>query len=124
MGGVCIFVRKGQCFNKIDILHCHVKQNLDIFAVHLETKICNLIILSLYRASPGDPDQFKRSLNAALNYLYKRKFEFLICNGINIDYLNEDSCKTNSLLTTYNLTHIVNFPAKFSMTEIEYLMLF
>jgi hypothetical protein len=37
-GGVCIFVRKDQCFNKIDISHHCKQQDLEICAIHLETK--------------------------------------------------------------------------------------
>jgi hypothetical protein len=37
-GGMCIFVKKDQCFNKIDISqHCK-EQELEICAIQLETK--------------------------------------------------------------------------------------
>jgi hypothetical protein len=43
-GGVCIFVTKGQHFNKINISrHCK-EQDLEIFAIQLVTKTANLII--------------------------------------------------------------------------------
>jgi hypothetical protein len=53
-GGVCIFIKKDQCFNKIDISHHCKEQDLEIYAVQLETIACNLIILSLYGAPSGD----------------------------------------------------------------------
>jgi hypothetical protein len=59
-GGVCIFVKKEQCFNKIDISHHCKEQNLEICAVQLETKTTNFIILSLYGAPSGDFHQFLR----------------------------------------------------------------
>jgi hypothetical protein len=39
---------------------------------------------------------------------------FLSCGDINIDYLNDNSWKEqlNSLLTTYNLSHTVNFATR------------
>jgi hypothetical protein len=43
-GGVCIFIKKDKCFNKTDISHHCKEQNLEICAVQLETKACNLII--------------------------------------------------------------------------------
>jgi hypothetical protein len=60
---VRVFVQKDQCFNEIDILH-HCQQNLKFCAIHLENKICNLTILSLYRAPSGDFNQFLRELYA------------------------------------------------------------
>jgi hypothetical protein len=45
--GVCILVKKDQCFKKIDISHHCNKQDLEICAIQLETKSSNLIILSL-----------------------------------------------------------------------------
>jgi hypothetical protein len=48
-----------------------------------------------------------------LNYLYKPKIEFLICGDINTDYLLESNRrKTSSLLTTYNLSHTVDFATR------------
>jgi hypothetical protein len=77
-GGVCIFVKKDQCFNKIDFSqHCK-EQDLEICAIQLETKTSNLIILSLYRDPSGGFYQFLSGLDAALKYLYNPKTEFLI----------------------------------------------
>jgi hypothetical protein len=89
-GGVCIFVKKNQCFNKTGISHHCKEQNLEICAIQLDTKTSNLIILSLYKAPSGDFHQFLRGLDATLKYLYNPKTEFLIYGDINIDYLNEN----------------------------------
>jgi hypothetical protein len=66
-GGVCIFVRKDQCFNKIDISHHCKEQDLEICAIQLETKTCKLIIISLYRAPSGDSNQFLKRLDTTLS---------------------------------------------------------
>jgi exonuclease III len=89
-GGVCIFVKKDQCFNKIDISQHCTEQDLEICEIQLETKISNLITLSLYRAPSGDSYQFLSGLDATLKYLYNPKTVFLICGDINIVYLNEN----------------------------------
>jgi hypothetical protein len=69
-GDVCIFVKKDQCLNKIDISHHCTEQDMEICAIQLEIKTSNLIILSLYRAPSGDFQQFLRGLDATLKYLY------------------------------------------------------
>jgi hypothetical protein len=81
---VCIFVKKDQHFNKIDISHHCKEQNLEICAIQLVTKTANLIILSLYRAPSGDINEFLKRLDAILKYLYSPKSEFIICGDINI----------------------------------------
>jgi exonuclease III len=102
-GGVCIFVRKDQCFNKTDISHHCKEQDLAICAIQLDIKTCKLIIISLYRAPSGDFNQFLKRLDTTLKYLYNPKSEILICGDININYLNESNQKKqmNSLLITY-----------------------
>jgi hypothetical protein len=106
-GCVCIFVRNDQCFNKIDISHHCKEQGLEIYAIQLVTKTCNLIVITLYRAPLGDFNQSLKRLNTTLKYLCNPDSEFLICGDISIDYLNESNQEKqiNSLLTTYNLTH-------------------
>ncbi|PNF25679.1 hypothetical protein B7P43_G16270, partial [Cryptotermes secundus] len=80
----------------------------------LEIKTSNLIILCLYRSPTGHFNQFLKGLDATLKYLYNPKSEFLICGDINIDYLSDSNRKKqmNSLLTTYNLIHTVNFATR------------
>jgi hypothetical protein len=65
-GGVCIFVKRVHCSNKIDISHHCKEQDLEICAVQLQTKTCNLNIPSLYRSSSGDFNRFLRGLDATL----------------------------------------------------------
>jgi hypothetical protein len=55
---VCIFVKKDECFNKIDISRYFTEQDLEMCAVQLETKTSKLIILGLYRSPSGDFNQF------------------------------------------------------------------
>jgi hypothetical protein len=49
-----------------------------------------------------------------LKYPYKPKAEFLVCGDINTNYLTESNRKNqlSSLLTTYNLSHTVNFATR------------
>jgi DNA-binding transcriptional MocR family regulator len=61
-GGVLIFVKKDQHFNKIDISHHCKEQDLEIYAIQLVTKTANLIILSMYRAPSGDINEFIKKI--------------------------------------------------------------
>jgi hypothetical protein len=90
---VCISVKKDQCLNKTDISHHCKEQDLEICAVKLETKACNLITLNLYRAPSGEFNRFLRELDATLKYLYNPKSEFLILHVMNIDYTLTESQK-------------------------------
>jgi hypothetical protein len=89
----------------IDMQHC---------AVEIETEGTKLIIFCLYRAPTGDFNQFIKRLDDTLKLLYKPKAEFLVCGKINTDYLIENNRKKQiaSFLTTYNLSHTVNFATR------------
>jgi exonuclease III len=92
-GGVCIFVREDQSFNKIGILlHC-TEHNLEVCATELETKSSNLRTLALYRDSFANFNQFRERLDATLKYLHNPQSEFLICGDINVDHLNDNNHK-------------------------------
>jgi hypothetical protein len=96
-----------QHFSKIDISHHCKEHDSEICAIQLVPKTSNLIILSFYRASSGDINEFLRRLDTTLKYLYNPKVEFIICGDINVNYLNEYNQKkqVNSLLKTKNFSH-------------------
>jgi hypothetical protein len=100
--------------NKINITHKCREKDLEICAVEVETEASKLILLRLYRAPTGDFNKFIENLDDTLKYLYEPKTEFLICGDINTDYLSESNRKKqlSSLLTTYNLSHTVNFATR------------
>jgi endonuclease/exonuclease/phosphatase family metal-dependent hydrolase len=111
---VRIFVRKGLNVKKIDILRNCREKDQEICLVKLETEASKLIVLSICRAPTGDFNQFVKKLDETLKYLYKPKTEFLICGDINTDYLLESNRKKclSSLLTTYNLSHTIDFATR------------
>ena len=76
---VFLFLKTSLYFCKINISqHCK-EEDLEICAFELETK---LIIVSLYRGSTGDFNQFMMNLDDALKHLYKPKAEFSICGDM------------------------------------------
>jgi exonuclease III len=68
----------------------------------------------LYRARSANFNQFVKRLDTSLKYLCNPKSEFLFCGDINVGYLNDNNQKIqlNSLLTTYTLSHTVNFTTR------------
>jgi hypothetical protein len=65
-------------------------------------------------APTGDFNQFIQDLDISLKHLFKLKREFVICGDINTDFLVESNNKNQltSLLTTYNMSHTVNFATR------------
>jgi hypothetical protein len=61
--GVCIFVKKVTISKKL-IFCITMKNRIWKCAIHIETNTLKVIILSLYRALPGDFNQFLRGLVA------------------------------------------------------------
>jgi len=102
-GGVCVFFKEDQHFNKIDTSLQYAEHTLEVCAVELDTKSSNLSILALYRAPSANFNQFIERLDATLKYLHNPKSEFLICGDINVDCLKDNNQKnqSNSLLTSY-----------------------
>ena len=68
----------------------------------------------IYRAPTGNYNQFLKKLDDTLKYLYEPKAEFLLYGDINTDYLHDSNWKKylSSLLTTYNLSHTVDFATR------------
>lgn len=60
---------------------------MKICAIKLKTKTSNLFVLSLYRAPPGDFNQFLWGFDVTLKYQFNSKTEFVICPNISIGYL-------------------------------------
>jgi hypothetical protein len=80
--------------------------------------------LAIYRAPTGDFELFVNKLESIIDYLHKPTAELVICGDININYLTESYHKQclNSLLASFNLMSIVNFPTRiqnYSSTAID-----
>jgi len=114
MGGVCILVQGSLNYIRLDLEKYCQDKDFEVCAikVHLNTKI--VCIITIYRAPSGNFDLFLSKLDAVLRNLYTVTLEYILCDDINIDYLTDSDRKSrlDALLTTYNLTSIVNFPTR------------
>ena len=87
MGGVCIFVNKNLNF-KNDIQKFLHERDIEARAVKLSVNSRNICILSIYRAPSGNFSFFLDKLETILNLLYKNNTQLIICEDININYLD------------------------------------
>jgi hypothetical protein len=90
------------------------EQETECRVVQLESKFSSMYVLVIHRAPTGDLKLFLTKLESIINYLYKHRSDFVFCGYININYLTESYHKQclNSLLTSFNLTSVVNFPRR------------
>jgi hypothetical protein len=77
--------------------------------------------LALYRAPSGNFSEFLNRLESILNILYTQNNEIVICGDINVNYLVDNNRKMclDSLLLSYNLSSIVNFPRRIKKNSIS-----
>jgi endonuclease/exonuclease/phosphatase family metal-dependent hydrolase len=70
--------------------------------------------MAVYRAPTGNFNLFLNRLDDSMKSIYRANLNLILCGDINIDYLTENERKTqlHSMLQTYNITAIVNFPTR------------
>ena len=113
-GGVCTFTKQKLVHQIIDLSkYCCVKL-LEICAARFQLKSFKLIILCVNRPPTGNLKQFYVLKENILNYLLKTAVNFLICGDVNINRLatSNEATKLLTLMKTYNLTQMVDFPKR------------
>ena len=113
-GGVCIFIQKGLECTKIDVNRYCKDQDIEICILNLKTTTFSFHIMAVYRAPTGNFNLFLNRLDDSIKSIYRANLNLILCGDINIDYLTENDRKRqlDSMLQTYNLTAIVNFPTR------------
>jgi exonuclease III len=113
-GGVCIYVHQDLNFNTVDLNIFSNDQHIEACAVSLSNSVCNTYILLVYRAPVGNFTHFLNKLESLLNLLYTNNSKLVLCGDINVNYLiyNNNKKQLETLLSYYNLSIIVNFPAR------------
>jgi hypothetical protein len=100
------------CDKEIEI--CAVKLHYSRF------NISNIYILTLYRSPTGNFLGFLNAIESVINKIYTNSINIILCADININYLDDvriNKHKLNSLLATYNLHSIVDFPTRVTNTS-------
>jgi exonuclease III len=115
-GGVGIFIQDDLSYSKIDLDKYCNDHDLEICAVQLHFSMVTFCILCIYRSPSGNFFHFLSLLESVLNQLFSNSNTIVICGDININYLENTNNKfyLDSLLASYNLFSVVNFPTRTS----------
>jgi exonuclease III len=113
-GGVCIYVKKDIIYQPVTLNHMCKEKSIDICAMKLHFKSLTLIILCIYRAPSGNLDLFLTTLNNILKHFLLPKVTYIVCGNLNINLLKKshDTSNISSLMDSYNLTQVVDFPVR------------
>jgi len=73
-----------------------------------------IILITVYRSPTGNIAYFLNNLEAALNQVYNNTVDIILRGDFNINYFNDNQNKQalNSLLTSYSLYSIIDFPTR------------
>jgi len=104
------------------------EKDIEICAVKLHILSHTIIIITVYRSPTGNIAYFLNNLKATLNQVYNNTVDVILYGDFNINYLSDNQNKQalNSLLTSYSLCSILDFPMRIhnnSHTVIELLSL-
>jgi exonuclease III len=113
-GGVSIFIREDLHFTNINLDTLCIDKDIEACAIRLDFLDVHLYILGVYRAPVGNFKQFLIQVEKIPRKIYNTKCDYIICGDFNINYLQNDSnrYKLDTLLMSYNLTSIVDFPTR------------
>jgi len=116
---VCIFIQNNIYYTIIDIDRYANEKDIEICAIKLHISLCTIIIVTVYRSPAGDIDYFLNNLEEALIHIYINTVDIILCRDFNINYLNgnQDKQALNSLLTSYSLSSIIDFPTRIYNTS-------
>ncbi|PNF24939.1 hypothetical protein B7P43_G09362 [Cryptotermes secundus] len=118
--GVSIYVHHNLQFTPNDLDEYCTDQDIEICAVKLHNFSISTSILTVYRSPTGNFLYFLNILESVLTQIYSASIDIILCGDINVNYLDEAGTKKqklDSLLASYNLYSIVNFPTRVTNTS-------
>ena len=95
------------------------EKDTEICAVELHILSRIIIIITVYRSPTSNTAYFLNNLEAALSQVHNNTVDTILCGDFNINYLSDNQSKQalNSLLTSYSLCGIIDFPRKINNTR-------
>jgi hypothetical protein len=113
-GGVSIFIQSLLQFTTLNLDKYCVDQDIEVYALKLDSTFFNICILFIYRSPIGNFNTFVTQLNKILQKLCTIKSNLIKCGDVIINYLQESDKKSqlNALLNSNNFFNIVQFPTR------------
>ena len=88
------------------------EKDIEICAMKLHISFHTTVIITV--TPTGNITYFLHNLEAALNQVYNNAVDIILCGDFNINYLSDNQNKQalNSLLNSYSLYSIIDFPTR------------
>jgi len=101
-------------YQSIDLTNLCKEKTFEISAVKLNTGYSKVIVCCVYRSPSETANDFLKHLEKTLKLLYQPTISLVICGDLNINFLIESPTKQKleSLMKTFNLVQVVNFPTR------------
>jgi hypothetical protein len=118
-GGVSTFVYRNLKYNTINIDEYNIQKDTEACAIQLDSTFSKLCILTIYRSPRSDFANFLKQLDLILLKLYSNKYNIVIRDDVNINYLidNNRRSQLDAVLHSYNLAGVVEFPTRFGLNS-------
>ena len=90
------------------------EMDIEICAMKLHISFHTIVIITAYISPIGNIAYFLHNLAAALNQVYNNAVDIILCGDFNINYLSDNQNKQalNSLLNSFSLYSIIDFPTR------------
>ena len=113
-GDVCILIDVNLHFTNINMDKYSEERDDEICAIRVYTPSCQTMVMTVYRSPTGDITNFLNTLETTIDKLYNNTTNLIICGDFNINYLsdNKEKQKLNSLLNSYSLYSVIEFPTR------------
>jgi REP element-mobilizing transposase RayT len=113
-GGEHIFGWNDISFNLIAVEKLCDEKAFAICAIKVNVNTIKLILDCIYKAPSGNLHQFFNLLERTVNHLHQSSVTFFICSHLIINLLenNIDKQQLESIIKTFNLMQVVNFPTR------------
>jgi len=113
-GGMCILIDENLHFTNINIDKYSEESDIEICAIRVYTPACQIAVVTVYRSPTGDITNFLNILETTTDKLYKNTTNLIICGDFKINYLSDskEKPKLNSLINSYSLYSIIEFPTR------------
>jgi exonuclease III len=115
-GGVCILVKSNIQTDTIKFHQFNKEKDFESCCLKFQFLTKSYIVVCMYRSPTGNFSYFLEQLELLLNRICKLSCVIILCGDFNINYLHDNPRKDelDSLLASFNLKSVINFPTRIS----------